>query len=846
MAFDRLFNLGFDLVSAISILLLVSIGLAVIFGMRGIINLAHGEFIMLGAFATLSGVRSGLNVWLAMLIATMAVGAFGIVLERLLIRRLYGRLFDTMLATWGVSLILVQVVDNHYGSVTEGIPVPVGSFTVGDFSMSTYNVILMGAGRVSHGGHARGDPENALRTLGASGHPVANHGPRTRGQHVFGQHVDLWAGVRPRRCGRRTAGPAGRGHTHHGPDLCRPFVHDGDRGRALVHRRHGVGKRVAGFGGKRGHQPVHPGDRAGHAAHRRNRHPAVHAPRAHRKAQRAMMSRATRLIGSGARSVRGSVRTDLSVAGLALVAAAILGNLVEEFTAFEWSLWAIQAILALSLVLIWGYGGIFSFGQAAAYGIGGYTYGFWAINVADNTGETLTALLAAVVVGAAFAGLLGYFMFYGNVTNVYIAIITLATSLVLFAFVNSTSGSEYRIGDAPFGGYNGMTRIPRLTWRLPGGTSHELTRVQFFVVCVAAGLLIAVGIRVLSRRPFGRVAVAMQHNELRTELTGYNVRAHKLALFTIGGGIAAFAGALFAAWGRFISPPVFSLTPAALVVIWVLVGSRSSVAGAFIGVLTVEGLSSWAGGSDGNNEPIVLGAILIFIVLFLPGGVIANAAKAWAFVINRAASQWPPAPQPPTAPTTTQVDQFQPAAETATPMLVWMTDTNGERSNSPIATRMVTKRFGGLTAVDNVTLEFPALGVSCLIGPNGAGKSTLFGLLSGQYGVTEGSVLLDEQNLTKWPAYQRARHGIGVKLQVASIYKELSVQENLWLACYAMPRHAASAMPAPISSWSGFSSTTTRKSPPGRCLTANNSGWRSEWWWQQTPVWCCSTSPLRV
>ena len=145
MAFDQIFNLGFDLVSSISILLLVSIGLAVIFGMQGIINLAHGEFIMLGAFATLSGVRSGLNVWLAMLLATAAVGAFGIVLERLLIRRLYGRLFDTMLATWGVSLILVQVVDNRYGSVTEGIPVPVGSFTVGDFSMSAYNVILMGA-----------------------------------------------------------------------------------------------------------------------------------------------------------------------------------------------------------------------------------------------------------------------------------------------------------------------------------------------------------------------------------------------------------------------------------------------------------------------------------------------------------------------------------------------------------------------------------------------------------------------------------------------------------------------------------------------------------------------------
>ncbi len=145
MAFDRLFNLSFDLFTTVSILLLVSIGLAVIFGMRGIINLAHGEFIMLGAFATLTGVRNGLNVWLSMLVATAMVGIIGLVVERLLIRWLYGRLLDTMLATWGLSLILVQVIENAYGSITEGIPVPVGSFTVGDYSMSSYNLVLIGA-----------------------------------------------------------------------------------------------------------------------------------------------------------------------------------------------------------------------------------------------------------------------------------------------------------------------------------------------------------------------------------------------------------------------------------------------------------------------------------------------------------------------------------------------------------------------------------------------------------------------------------------------------------------------------------------------------------------------------
>ncbi len=472
---------------------------------------------------------------------------------------------------------------------------------------------------------------------------------------------------------------------------------------------------------------------------------------------------------------RGRLRNDLGGAAAAFFVVAVLGNWVAEFTAFEWSLWAIQAILTLSLTLVWGYGGIFSFGQAAIYGVGGYTYGFFAINLADNTGETITAVLAAVVVGAAFAALLGYFMFYGNVTDVYVAIITLATSLVLFAFVNSTSGSAYRIGEARFGGYNGMPSIPRLTWRLPGREPQVLTSVQFFLVVVAAGLAIAVLIRALSRRPFGRIALALQHNETRTQLLGYDVRAHKLIVFTLGGAIAAFGGALFAAWGRFISPPVFALTPAALVVIWAMVGGRASVTGAFIGVLVVEGLSSLFGGSSGDNEPIVLGVVLIVIVLALPGGIVPSLTKLRRTLDHRpSAHQGPPAVVAPT--------HVRERAITA-----------GERTGARMSAEAVTKRFGGLTAVNGVTLEFPPTGVSCLIGPNGAGKSTLFGLLSGQLGVTQGAIKLDDEDLTRTQPYARARAGIGIKLQVASIYKQLTTRENLWLACYAMPRDAAAA-----------------------------------------------------
>ena len=145
---DRLATLALSLLTSVSLLVIISIGLAVIFGMMGVINLAHGEFLMLGAFFTLSGQRAGLNVWLAMLLAALAVGVVGLVVERLLIQFLYGRLAATMLATWGLSLILVQVVVLAYGPTTQGIPTPMGSVQIGRFSVSQYNLMLIVAALV--------------------------------------------------------------------------------------------------------------------------------------------------------------------------------------------------------------------------------------------------------------------------------------------------------------------------------------------------------------------------------------------------------------------------------------------------------------------------------------------------------------------------------------------------------------------------------------------------------------------------------------------------------------------------------------------------------------------------
>ena len=128
----------------IASLLIVSAGLAVIFGMMKVINLAHGEFMMLGAYATLGAVRVGVNLWVAIfIVAPIVVGLIGVVLERLVIRRLYGRMIDTMLATWGLSLLLVGIVTSVFGNTTAGISTPLGSFTIGAYSVSNYTLLII-------------------------------------------------------------------------------------------------------------------------------------------------------------------------------------------------------------------------------------------------------------------------------------------------------------------------------------------------------------------------------------------------------------------------------------------------------------------------------------------------------------------------------------------------------------------------------------------------------------------------------------------------------------------------------------------------------------------------------
>ncbi|MEM1073404.1 MAG: branched-chain amino acid ABC transporter permease [Pseudomonadota bacterium] len=135
-----------EVLRAVAWLVLLSSGLAIIFGMMRVINIAHGEFLMLGGYTVIMSVKAGVNMWFAMLVlAPLVVGIFGIIVERLVIRWLYGRLLDSLLATWGLSLLMIGGVTMLFGNTVEGVSTPLGGFGVGVYQVSVYNLVLIGA-----------------------------------------------------------------------------------------------------------------------------------------------------------------------------------------------------------------------------------------------------------------------------------------------------------------------------------------------------------------------------------------------------------------------------------------------------------------------------------------------------------------------------------------------------------------------------------------------------------------------------------------------------------------------------------------------------------------------------
>jgi branched-chain amino acid transport system permease protein len=320
-----------------------------------------------------------------------------------------------------------------------------------------------------------------------------------------------------------------------------------------------------------------------------------------------------------------------TLVGVALML--VLPQVASLFTILQITIFVVMAILALSLALIWGLGGILCFGQAAFFGLGGYAY---AVAV-ENMGDSTWPMLIAVALPAAFAAALGYFMFYGRLSELYVGVVTLCVTLILFNFVNSTSDPAYAIGQAELNGFNGMSSVPVVNW--PGSPDAQLEPVQIFYLCMGSLIAIYVLCKAVVASTFGRIVRAVKESEDRAELMGYNTALIKLLIFAVGAGMAGYAGALFTNWNAFISPNVFSLATTAQTIIWIIVGGAGTFIGPVVGAFGLQYLATRLGAGSVVDVNLVLGLILMVVVVFAPQGLVPTIGMLgealWARVARR-------------------------------------------------------------------------------------------------------------------------------------------------------------------------------------------------------------------
>ena len=297
------------------------------------------------------------------------------------------------------------------------------------------------------------------------------------------------------------------------------------------------------------------------------------------------------------------------------------------------------ALLALSIDLIWGYGGILSLGHGAFFALGGYAMGMYLMRQIGTRGVYGNAFLPDFMVflnwdelpwfwygfgNFAYAasmvllapGLLafvfGWFAFRSRVTGVYLSIITQAmTYALMLAFFRNNFG---------FGGNNGLTDFKDI---LGFNVQAEGTRNALLVAsctALAAAFLIC---RAIVSSKFGKVLIAIRDAEVRTRFLGYRVEAYKLFVFTVSACIAGVAGALYVPQVGIINPGEFASANSIEAVIWVAVGGRGTLTGAMLGALLVNYAKTWF--TSGVLAPywlFMLGGLFVAVTLLMPRGIV--------------------------------------------------------------------------------------------------------------------------------------------------------------------------------------------------------------------------------
>jgi len=307
------------------------------------------------------------------------------------------------------------------------------------------------------------------------------------------------------------------------------------------------------------------------------------------------------------------------------------------------------AIFALSVDLIWGYAGLLSLGQGLYFGLGVYAVGYslklqQAWDVAGRPKpyvpgpdmplpdfmaycrveavpawiqpliDIRLALFLAVFLPIVVATLFGYFTFRLRIKGVFFSLVTQALLLAVFTLIDNNQPTT--------GGRVGMTYLNKLELF---GIRFQMLSMYYLVTGVLVLAFLACALLMASK--FGRVLTAIRDNEFRVRALGYNTAMYKTFIFAISGGLAGLAGALYVSALGTAGPDRLNIAPSIEVVIMVAVGGRGTLVGAILGAVLVNLANTYINNNYKEAWPIILGALFILVVVFLPEGIVGGCQK---------------------------------------------------------------------------------------------------------------------------------------------------------------------------------------------------------------------------
>ncbi len=397
---------------------------------------------------------------------------------------------------------------------------------------------------------------------------------------------------------------------------------------------------------------------------------------------------------------------------------------------------AIYAIAAIGLSLLMGNVNQISIGQAGFFGIGAYAVAYG--TTSWSLPATLLWPLAALfgVVAATLAGIAVGFIalrFRGH----YLAVATLAFGLICVGIFHESPllGGAIGIQDVPYPVFGPLT--------ISGYPAY------WFAWSFAA--LAAIVTLAFVRGRSGRAFETIRNDELAAEVLGIPTRRYKIVAFAYAGALAGLAGAIYASFLGIVVPDAVSVPLSITLLLMVVLGGSGSVSGALIGAALL-GVIDISGHQFENSREVAYGVLVIAVVIAAPGGL---------FGMIRTRIRVPATPR--------RTPDGEVARAINAPIA----------PSEPIVVRGVTRRFGGLVAVNDVSFALEPGTLTSLIGPNGAGKTTLFNAICGIGDLTAGSVTIAGTDVTGRQPHHIAALGVGRTFQNARLFGEMTVLENV-------------------------------------------------------------------